>query len=105
MNRELANRERKNKRTQKLGDAVSDYLQKNGMNDRFLESFLQHEWKNIVGILISKYTSSVILKGNKVILKIESAPLRNELLMNKSQLIQNINQHLNTNRIQEIVFV
>ncbi len=105
MNKELFYRQLKQKRSKFLGDAIADYFKDNKLSDKYLESFLQHEWKTIAGELIAKYTSSIYLKEDRVILRIENAPLRNELLMNKRQLLKNIKDHLKNEKIKDIVFV
>jgi predicted nucleic acid-binding Zn ribbon protein len=105
MNRELFYRQLKQKRSKFLGDAITDYFKSSELNDKYLESFLQSEWKSIVGEVVAKHTSAVYLKEDRVILKIESAPLRNELLMNKRLLLQNIKDHLKSTKIKDIVFV
>jgi predicted nucleic acid-binding Zn ribbon protein len=105
MNKELQLRLNRKKHAQNIGDAIQDYLKQNKLEDRFLESFLQAEWKNIVGDVVAKYTTSIYLKDQKAILKIESAPLRNELLMSKRLLLKNIQSHLNTLKISDVVFV
>ena len=105
MNRELLYRQLKQKRSKFLGDAIGEYFKSNKLNDKFQESLLQHEWKIIAGDLVAKYTSSIYLKEDRVILKIENAPLRNELLMNKRQLLQNIKEHMANEHIRDIVFV
>ena len=66
---------------------------------------LQSEWKNIVGAMVANHTERIVLKDKKLILKIDSAPLRNELLMSKKLLIENVNTHLGQTVIYDIVFV
>jgi predicted nucleic acid-binding Zn ribbon protein len=105
MNRELLYRNLRQKRTKPLGEAIQEFMKKSMLQDRFIESYVQLEWKNIVGEVVAKYTDSVYLKNDRLILKISSAPLRNELLMNKKQLLSNVCKHLNTNVIREIIFV
>ena len=105
MNRELFYRQLRQKRTKSLGDSINSFFKDNKLEDKFLESFLQSEWKNIVGETISKNTLTIMLKDDKIILKVQSAPLRNELLMNKRLLLKNVCDHLKTQRIRDIVFV
>ena len=105
MNRELFYRQLRQKRTKSLGESIESFFKDKKLEDKYMESFLQSEWKNIVGETIAKHTSTVMLKGNKVVIKIESAPLRNELLMSKKLLLKNICNHLHTEKIHDIIFL
>lgn len=75
------------------------------LEGQFTESIIQSQWKEIVGPLIANHTTSVYLKGQKLYLKIDSAPLRNEMLMNKRQLISNINESLGEEKVNQVIFI
>ena len=105
MNKELLYRQLKEKRTKTLNESIEHFFKESELNNKFIESYLQSEWKEIVGDVVAKYTSSIFVKNDNIILKIASAPLRNELLMNKKTLLQNIKNHLKTQKFKEIIFL
>ena len=105
MNRELRYRLNKQKRVKALGTSIDKFFQHHKLEGQFTESLIQAEWKNIAGVLIANHTSSIYLKGQKLYLKIDSAPLRNEMLMNKRQLISNINHALGDEQVSQVIFI
>ena len=57
-----------------------------------------------MGPVISSYTEKIYLRGNKVYIHIQSAPLRAELLGSQERLIQILNQALGENIVSAIIF-
>jgi len=104
-NRELQYRLRRKKRTKGLGESIDNFFKKNRLQGQFTEASIQSGWKEIAGVLVANHTKSIQLKYNKIILKVDSAPLRNELLMQKKVLIKNINDYLKEDLVKEIVFI
>lgn len=88
-----------------MSDSMDLFFKKNHLESQFVEATIQSEWKSIVGHVIANHTTSIYLKGHRLVLQIDSAPLRNELLMSKRMLITNVNEHLKGDIVKEIVFV
>lgn len=105
MNRELRYRLSKQKRTKSIKESTELFFKKNGLRNQYTEAYIQSEWKNIVGEPVAKQTTSIVVKGNRLILGIASAPLRNELLMSKKKLLANVNESLEEPLIHQVVFV
>ena len=105
MNRELRYRLNKQKRVKSLGVSIDKFFKHHRLEGQFTEALIQSEWKNIAGVLIANHTQSIYLKGQKLYLKIDSAPLRNEMLMNKRQLVENINNSLGDEQVNQIIFI
>ena len=105
MNKELLYRQYRAKRTKPLDQSIGEFFKKNKLESKFQEAIIQSEWRNIVGDMIANQTTAIYLNGKNLVLKIASAPLRNELLMSKRMLLKNIDDVIGQGMINDIVFV
>ena len=64
---------------------------------------MREEWEAIVGKTISKYTRSVNLYNKKLTIYTDVAPLKQELLLGKEQLIIRINEYFADKVVEEII--
>jgi predicted nucleic acid-binding Zn ribbon protein len=86
-----------------IGDAINLLMQKSGWKPKVNELRLREEWETIVGKTISKYTRNLYLNGEKLTVYTDVAPLKQELLLGKEQLIARINEHFKEKMVSEIV--
>jgi predicted nucleic acid-binding Zn ribbon protein len=59
-------------------------------------------WTEIMGTLIAKNTSKISLKGQTLLIYVESAPLKNELNYHRSVILQKVNTFFEKEIIKEI---
>jgi len=64
---------------------------------------LHKEWEQIAGKTISKYTRNVYLNQQTLILYTDVAPLKQELLLGKQQLMERINLYFGETVVTEVV--
>lgn len=95
---------RKNE-SQSLKDAIESLLKVYQLQHKFQETSIPANWEEIVGKPIAARTSQVYVKGKKLFLKINSAPLKKELLITQKKLIEIVNQFAQQELISEIVFL
>ena len=86
-----------------IGEAINLLMQKSGWKPKVNELRLREEWETIMGKTISKYTRNLYLNGEKLIIYTDVAPLKQELLLGKEQLVARINEHFGEKLISEIV--
>lgn len=60
-------------------------------------------WRQTFGDLISRYTTSVKLNKGTLTVYITSSALKQELHMNKEQIIERMNQNMKYKKIKEII--
>lgn len=87
---------------------------KEGIN-KLLESYqlkgkmklveLQSNWEGLVGSMIAKHTQEIYMKGNVLVLRFDSAPLKQEVSMMKSRLMKHLNEALGGEPIKDILFL
>jgi predicted nucleic acid-binding Zn ribbon protein len=88
-----------------LGEAIDALLDSYKIRAKFDETSIAAFWEKIIGKDIAAHTLAVYVKDKVLFLKIDSAPLRNELVLAKSKLILSINREYSYEIINDIVFI
>ena len=86
-----------------IGEALNLLLEKSHWKPKVHELRMKEEWETIVGKTISKYTRSISLYNKKLTIHTDVAPLKQELLLGKEQLITRINEYFQERVIEEII--
>lgn len=86
-----------------IGEALNLLLEKNSWKPKVTEARMREEWEQIVGKTISKYTRNFYLTGKTLIFYTDVAPLKQELLLGKEQLITRINDYFGEKVVEELV--
>jgi predicted nucleic acid-binding Zn ribbon protein len=86
-----------------LSQAMSKMIDDNGMRRKYNELEIRDAWDQVCGTMIANHTKSVRLQRKKIWVKIESAPLRQELSYRKEDLVQKMNEQLGHSLIEDIV--
>jgi predicted nucleic acid-binding Zn ribbon protein len=84
---------------QALDSMVKDLRLKSGID----EIRVQEEWHKIMGAPISKYTKEISLKKGKLYVKVESAPLKQELSYSRDKIKELFNKELGEEIIREVI--
>lgn len=88
---------------QSIGEIIDQYLQHEHLRQEFDEHQAAALWPTIVGPGINRYTVSREVRDGVLYVALSSAALRNELSLNRSRLVQLINDALGKPVISEIV--
>ncbi len=91
------------KNSNDIGNLFKMFIQENKLKPKLYEAKLKSSWVEVMGKLIDNYTSDISLKKRVLYIRLTSAPLRNELLMSKTKLIDLLNKKLGEEFIQDIV--
>ena len=86
-----------------IGEALNLLLEKSHWKPKVVELRMRQEWETIVGKTISKYTRTISLNGKKLIIYTDVAPLKQELLLGKEQLVARINEYFGEAVVDEII--
>jgi len=86
-----------------IGEALNLLLEKSHWKPKVIELRMKEEWETIVGKTISKYTRSVSMFNKKLTIYTDVAPLKQELLLGKEQLITRINEYFEEKVVDEII--
>ncbi len=95
-----------NKRTSKplkINELTSQLFEQKRIKNNILQAQIQNTWEKLMGNNVIKRTNKIFIKENKLIIKLTSAPLKNELNNSKKRIIKQINEiH---SEIQELIFI
>lgn len=86
-----------------LESAFKDLLKAYRLEGKFREKSLVHDWPDLVGKTIADRTTSVFIKDKKLFVKLNSGPVKKELLMNKSKLLMMIGEKYGAGVIDDLV--
>lgn len=90
---------------QHLSDVLSDFFNE---NPELKISVAEHRalsaWRELLGEGVSHYTKNVYFKRNILHVQLTSSVLRAELIMNKQNLIDKLNEHAEMEVVRDIVF-
>ncbi len=88
-----------------LGEAIDAYLSAYRLKDRYQEAGIIVSWAELMGAPIAHYTKQIFIKEKTLFVEISSAPLKNELLMSKNQIIKILNQNAEGSLVEEVIFL
>ncbi len=87
-----------------IAEVIDGFMKAEQLDTQLNEQRASALWPQIVGQGINRYTISRDVRDGVLIVRLSSAPLRNELMMNRSALIKRINEALGQEVIREIIF-
>lgn len=93
---------RKNQ-TQKIGEIISSIIKKNGIENRLMEVRIKRAWEEILGKPVARYTKSIFLKNNVLHITLSSSIARNEIMLIRDELVNELNKHMGENVIKKIL--
>jgi hypothetical protein len=106
--RKIDTRTRMN-RTVCLKDEMDVFINYIGLDSRMQVLRILEVWKDCVGEAISQYSTPIEIRKNKLLVSVENAVWRYELSTKKTEILDRINEKLNSKKkvriIKEIVFI
>ena len=89
----------------KLSNAINGLFKNLKTNPMFLVGSLENKWEEIIGKHISQATTPIKIERGNLYLKCKNPTWKNELQYQKKELIKQINQHMKTNKIKNIILI
>jgi predicted nucleic acid-binding Zn ribbon protein len=87
-----------------IKDAINAMMKSYKLDDKLAENKLLASWDQVMGDMIAKHTKDIFIKNKQLFITLDSAALRNELVMAKTKIITMLNQHAGREIINDIVF-
>ncbi len=78
----------------KIKDLIPGMLKENKLQKGMDQILVKEAWAEIMGKGVMTYTESVLLQKSTLIVKLSSAPLREELSYGKDKIVEMLNSHL-----------
>ena len=86
-----------------LAEAIKDYVNEMGFDEKLAETSLIGSWEEIVGKAISTRTSKIYIKDHVLYVHLNSSVVRNELHMLKDSLKNKLNKKAGKPLIKDII--
>ena len=87
-----------------IGDVIRKFFRVNGLESPLNEYRLVQAWKDVVGPVITRYTSNLYIKCQILYVHLTSSVLRQELMMGRDILVRNLNEKVGAQVIVNIIF-
>ncbi|MBR5052064.1 MAG: DUF721 domain-containing protein [Bacteroidaceae bacterium] len=91
-------------KTHTMHDALLAFLREEGLETPLLEYRVTQAWSEVMGQTISRYTKQVFVREGKLQVQINSAPLRQNLMMEHKRIAQKLNEHVGSYVISDVCF-
>lgn len=86
-----------------LGQVIERMLDVYKLSSGLTQLSLQSEWPKIVGTAIAERTTEVKLHGSKLIIRLNSPALRQELHYQQGDIRDNVNEFLGKEVVKEVL--
>ena len=89
---------------QPLKEVIDRLIKAYGMESRMRELDIVQSWPDLMGPAVAQRTKEISIRNNKLILKIDSSVMREELLIGKQIIIDRVNDFAGKNVISDVWF-
>ncbi|WP_304518221.1 DUF721 domain-containing protein [Cecembia rubra] len=88
-----------------MQEAFEELLKAYRLKDKFDERQVIQAWPEIMGNTVAKRTESLYVRDKKLFVKISSGPVKKELSMNRSKVLELIGSRFGEEVILEVIFL
>jgi hypothetical protein len=86
-----------------MKDALKHFLNQSRLKGDVQALQIEEIWDKLMGKTISKYTDSIKIIHHTLIITTNVAPLKQELVYQKENIIKRVNEALGENTIKEVI--
>lgn len=91
-------------KAEQVGMLVRQFLREEGLETPYNEYRLIEAWPEVMGQGIASYTSDLQIRNGVLYVRLRSSVLRQELMSNRRQLAQRLNEYVGAQVINNIIF-
>lgn len=88
-----------------LKEALEQMLKAYRLKNKYDETHAVTSWEEVVGKAVANRTKEIFIQDKKLFVRIESSVIKNQLVMMRSQIIENLNEKAGARVVEEIVFL
>lgn len=85
--------------------AFQGFLREENLEHTFRQKKLLTNWEQVMGKTIASRTEKLFIKDRVLFIKVTSAPLKNEMLVAKPQILEIITKELGPNEVTDVRFL
>ena len=95
----------KRRDAQPITQLIHHYLREEGLETPLNQHRLITAWPEVVGKVVAKYTRDLTIHNQVLVVRLNSAALRAELQMRRTELMKQLNERVGSTVIYDIKFV
>lgn len=88
-----------------IGDAIRQFLKKSRLKGSLQALQINQVWEELMGKTIARYTDKIEINNHVLYITTDTAPLKQELLYQKTQIITRVNEALGEHVITDVVIM
>lgn len=88
-----------------LKDGLTALVKAYRLGGRLNEVTVVSNWERVMGKAVALKTQEVFVKQGKLFVRLTSAPLKHELVMAKTRVVEMINEAVGEKVIEEVIFL
>jgi predicted nucleic acid-binding Zn ribbon protein len=88
-----------------LKEAIEQMLHVYKLRRKFDETSLIVAWPEMMGNAVANRTKDIFIRDRKLFIRLESAVIKNDLMMMRSNIIEKMNEKAGSSIIDEIIFL
>lgn len=86
-----------------IGDAIKGFLSKSHLQNGVRAVQIEEIWEKLMGKTIARYTDKIQIINHKLFIQTAVGPLKNELVYQKPQIIERVNEAFGEQVITEVI--
>lgn len=86
-----------------LADAMQQFLNQSRLKGDIQAMQIHDVWEEIMGKTVARYTEKLQLFGSKLIITTSVAPLKQELLYQRENIIRRVNEAMGRKVVTEVI--
>ncbi len=86
-----------------IGDALKGFIKKSHLKNGLRTVQIEEIWEKVMGKTIAKYTDKIQIIQHKLFIQTHIGPLKNELMYQKPQIIERVNEAFGETIIHEVI--
>lgn len=90
-------------KSEPIGDLIRQYLRRQGLESPLNEYRLIQGWSYVMGPVVARYTRDLSVRNQTLYVKLGSPAVRQELLMQRRELVARLNAYVGAQVICDIV--
>ena len=87
---------------QSLKEVIEELIDTYKLRGKINEVRLQHSWEQLMGNAVAKRTEKIYLRNKTLVIRLTSAPLKEELLYSSEKVKKLLNEELGGEYIEEV---
>lgn len=86
-----------------IGDLLRQFLRQQGLESPLNEYRLVQGWTHVMGPIVARYTRNLVIRNQTLYVQLSSSVLRQELMMQRRELVERLNAYVGAQVICDLV--